>query len=54
MVTFHQQSSLGFEEPITSQVMSDPAILVHPPGITLWIVKVTCILTFGIQALQGH
>ena len=39
MVTFYQQRSLGFEEPtIMSQVMLGLAILVHLPGITLWII----------------
>ena len=39
-VTFYQQKSLHFQESTTmSQVMSGPDILVHPPGITLWIIK---------------
>ena len=42
MVTFYQQRSLGFKKPtIMSQVMLGPAILVHPPRITLWIVQGT-------------
>ena len=39
-VTFYQQRLLHFEESTTmSQAMSDQAILVHLPGISLWIVK---------------
>ena len=41
-VTFYQQRSLHFEELTTmSQVMSGLAILVHLPGISLWIIKDT-------------
>ena len=41
-VTFYQQWTLHFEESTTtSQVMSGLAILVHLPGISLWIIKDT-------------
>ena len=44
VVIFYQWRSLGFEEPtIMSQVMSGLAALVHPLGITLWIIKGMCL-----------